>query len=86
MIPQVTLGGDSRVWNQFVNEHHHRRRGRMMAPDTSDGGASCGCKGIRRCLFCEKFKDKGHLEASGAKVNIYHWKLYFKRFVQHKVI
>ncbi|XP_008304498.1 alpha-ketoglutarate-dependent dioxygenase alkB homolog 4 [Stegastes partitus] len=36
----------------------------MMAPDSSDGGTSCGCKGIRRCLVCEKFKRTVQLEAT----------------------
>ncbi|XP_071361962.1 alpha-ketoglutarate-dependent dioxygenase alkB homolog 4 isoform X1 [Trachinotus anak] len=39
----------------------------MMAPDSS-GGVTCACKGIRRCLICEKFKVKGQLEASEPKV------------------
>uniref|UniRef100_UPI0037E7A40A alpha-ketoglutarate-dependent dioxygenase alkB homolog 4 n=1 Tax=Semicossyphus pulcher TaxID=241346 RepID=UPI0037E7A40A len=40
----------------------------MMAPEGSDGAASCGCKGIRRCLICEKLKAKGQLDASGPKI------------------
>ncbi|XP_040005579.1 alpha-ketoglutarate-dependent dioxygenase alkB homolog 4 isoform X3 [Xiphias gladius] len=39
-----------------------------MAPDRTDAATSCGCKGIRRCLMCEKFKRKGQLEPSGPKV------------------
>ncbi|XP_074528616.1 alpha-ketoglutarate-dependent dioxygenase alkB homolog 4 [Halichoeres trimaculatus] len=39
-----------------------------MAPDSSDGAASCACKGIRRCLICEKLKDKGQKEADKPKV------------------
>ncbi|XP_017275345.1 alpha-ketoglutarate-dependent dioxygenase alkB homolog 4 [Kryptolebias marmoratus] len=40
----------------------------MMAPDASDGGNSCACKGIRRCLICEEFKEKVQFEASESKV------------------
>ncbi|XP_041656518.1 alpha-ketoglutarate-dependent dioxygenase alkB homolog 4 [Cheilinus undulatus] len=40
----------------------------MMAPVSSDGAASCACKGIRRCLVCEKLKGKGQLEANKTKV------------------
>ncbi|XP_041808581.1 alpha-ketoglutarate-dependent dioxygenase alkB homolog 4 [Chelmon rostratus] len=39
-----------------------------MAPDRSDGVASCACKGIRRCLICEEVKGKGQLEAKGSKI------------------
>lgn len=49
----------------------------MMAPDNSDGVASCACKGIRRCLICEQFKGKGHSEESGPKVHISERKLLF---------
>ncbi|KAF0023028.1 alpha-ketoglutarate-dependent dioxygenase alkB homolog 4 [Scophthalmus maximus] len=40
----------------------------MMAPDSRDGAAPCACKGIRRCLVCEKLEEKGQLEATGRKV------------------
>lgn len=39
-----------------------------MAPDSSDGVTKCACKGIRRCLICEKLKPKGQLEATVPKV------------------
>ncbi|XP_008426780.1 alpha-ketoglutarate-dependent dioxygenase alkB homolog 4 isoform X1 [Poecilia reticulata] len=35
----------------------------MMAPDiNNDGVSTCGCKGIRRCIICEKFKGKTQTE------------------------
>uniref|UniRef100_A0A3P8SNB9 AlkB homolog 4, lysine demthylase n=1 Tax=Amphiprion percula TaxID=161767 RepID=A0A3P8SNB9_AMPPE len=40
----------------------------MMAADSSDGAASCACKGIRRCLICENFKAKVQLEATESKI------------------
>ncbi|XP_069001917.1 alpha-ketoglutarate-dependent dioxygenase alkB homolog 4 [Embiotoca jacksoni] len=39
-----------------------------MAPANSGGGTPCACKGIRRCLVCEKFKDKVQLEATESKL------------------
>nr|XP_046266328.1 alpha-ketoglutarate-dependent dioxygenase alkB homolog 4 [Scatophagus argus] len=39
-----------------------------MAPGGTDGLTSCACKGIRRCLVCEKVKGKGPLEANGLKI------------------
>ncbi|XP_010731869.3 alpha-ketoglutarate-dependent dioxygenase alkB homolog 4 [Larimichthys crocea] len=39
----------------------------MMAPDSRDGGASCACKGIRRCLVCEQLKGKEQSEANEIK-------------------
>ncbi|KAM8741997.1 alpha-ketoglutarate-dependent dioxygenase alkB homolog 4 [Acanthopagrus schlegelii] len=51
-----------------------RRKCRMMAPDSSDGVTSCACKGIRRCLVCEKLKGNGPLEAHEPK--IVHYFLY----------
>ncbi|MED6282895.1 hypothetical protein CHARACLAT_003133 [Characodon lateralis] len=50
-----------RAFGISVNSSKRRRsnRGMMMAPDSnSDGGSRCCCKGIRRCLICEKFKEK----------------------------
>ncbi|KAK2881920.1 alpha-ketoglutarate-dependent dioxygenase alkB homolog 4 [Channa argus] len=38
----------------------------MMAPESRV--SSCACKGIRSCLICEKYKDKGQLEAGVPKV------------------
>ncbi|KAM4726673.1 alpha-ketoglutarate-dependent dioxygenase alkB homolog 4 isoform 2-T2 [Anableps anableps] len=41
----------------------------MMAPDSvSDCVSSCGCKGIRRCLICEKFKGKTQAETSEPEI------------------
>ncbi|XP_031164019.2 alpha-ketoglutarate-dependent dioxygenase alkB homolog 4 [Sander lucioperca] len=40
----------------------------MMAPDSSDGVTSCACKGIRRCLKCEKLRGKAQLEANEPKI------------------
>ncbi|XP_044077684.1 alpha-ketoglutarate-dependent dioxygenase alkB homolog 4 [Siniperca chuatsi] len=45
----------------------------MMAPDGSGGVTSCACKGIRRCLICEKFRGKGRLEANGPKI-VHHFR------------
>ncbi|CAG5870973.1 unnamed protein product [Menidia menidia] len=39
-----------------------------MAPESSDGLASCGCKGIRRCLLCEGFEEKAQVDASESKL------------------
>ncbi|XP_042287695.1 alpha-ketoglutarate-dependent dioxygenase alkB homolog 4 [Thunnus maccoyii] len=39
----------------------------MMAPSSADGIAPCACKGIRRCLLCEKWKEIKHLEANVPK-------------------
>ncbi|KAF7645614.1 hypothetical protein LDENG_00201180 [Lucifuga dentata] len=35
-----------------------------MAPDRKDSVSPCACKGIRRCLLCEKYKEKGNLQAT----------------------
>ncbi|XP_059208279.1 alpha-ketoglutarate-dependent dioxygenase alkB homolog 4 [Centropristis striata] len=40
----------------------------MRAPDGGDGDLSCACKGIRRCLKCEKLKGKGQLESNEPKI------------------
>ncbi|XP_053187197.1 alpha-ketoglutarate-dependent dioxygenase alkB homolog 4 [Scomber japonicus] len=40
----------------------------MMAPGSTDAGSSCACKGIRRCLLCEKTKENTHLEANEPKL------------------
>ncbi|KAM7373936.1 hypothetical protein PAMP_006620 [Pampus punctatissimus] len=37
-----------------------------MAPDDVSG--VCACKGIRRCLLCEKLKENGRLEANNPKI------------------
>lgn len=39
----------------------------MMAPHSVS--APCGCKGIRRCLLCERLKGEAQLEADTPKVN-----------------
>ncbi|XP_026183467.1 alpha-ketoglutarate-dependent dioxygenase alkB homolog 4 [Mastacembelus armatus] len=39
----------------------------MMAPDSRDRVALCACKGIRRCLLCEKFTGRSQWEASEPK-------------------
>ncbi|KAM7397534.1 hypothetical protein PAMA_005707 [Pampus argenteus] len=40
-----------------------------MAPDGADGvSGACACKGIRRCLLCEKFKGNKGLEANDPKI------------------
>ncbi|CAJ1063341.1 alpha-ketoglutarate-dependent dioxygenase alkB homolog 4 [Xyrichtys novacula] len=39
-----------------------------MAPESRDGAAPCGCKGIRSCLICEKLKGKGQLQKSKSEV------------------
>ncbi len=53
----------------------------MKAPDSSDRAAACACKGIRRCLICEKLKGKGQFEANGHKVNIQDGKLCLTLFL-----
>ncbi|KAM9333309.1 alpha-ketoglutarate-dependent dioxygenase alkB homolog 4 isoform 2-T2 [Pholidichthys leucotaenia] len=39
-----------------------------MAPSSREAATSCGCKGIRRCLICEKFKEKLQSEESEPKI------------------
>lgn len=41
-----------------------------MLPENTDVGASCACKGIRRCLLCEKLKGKVPLGGNHAKVKL----------------
>ncbi|KAM6907268.1 alpha-ketoglutarate-dependent dioxygenase alkB homolog 4 [Xenentodon cancila] len=43
----------------------------MMAPGGSDGSL-CACKGIRRCLLCEKFKGKAPFETNESKA-VHHY-------------
>lgn len=57
-----------------------RRRCRTMAPDGRDDGTSCACKGVRRCLVCEKLKGKVQLETSEPKVLISDRELCFVMF------
>ncbi|KAM4619733.1 alpha-ketoglutarate-dependent dioxygenase alkB homolog 4 isoform 2-T2 [Polymixia lowei] len=40
----------------------------MMTSDTMGSDIKCGCKGIRSCLLCERFKGKGQVKESGRKV------------------
>lgn len=42
----------------------------MVPPDSNDGVSSCGCKGIRRCLVCEKPTEGPIIEAKESKVHI----------------
>ncbi|XP_041863935.1 alpha-ketoglutarate-dependent dioxygenase alkB homolog 4 [Melanotaenia boesemani] len=40
----------------------------MLAEDSTFSGNTCACKGIRRCLVCEKIKGKSQHEAREKKV------------------
>lgn len=40
----------------------------MLAPESKDCVTSCACKGVRRCLLCEKRKSTGLSEARVPRV------------------
>lgn len=64
-----------------------RRRCARMLPESTDGGASCACKGIRRCLICEKLKGKVPLGGNDAKVKLIIVHLHFtKNILQYIVV
>lgn len=51
-----------------------------MFSENANEGATCACKGIRRCLICEKIKGNVPLGEIDAKVNLialaFHMEIY----------